>query len=197
MAFLDPGTAGVASSNLYTIFFTQFLGLVQCGSQAGGYGCYTGNITHDLIFNFLLPHVLIIGFILTFAGGGIVKNKGFQILLGVASYVVIIALGWYPFLASTMVWWFIVLLAFAIFNFISGGIFHPTRFEEMYKRGYLKGLSKQDKKKIASLKKQLQQINDRINQEENRREGPRERVAEKLIEQRHSLEMEIVKLERR
>ncbi|MFP4046041.1 MAG: hypothetical protein ACLFS3_03200 [Candidatus Aenigmatarchaeota archaeon] len=100
---------------LYDLIFKQILNVSQC-TGSSGWGCLTGDITHDVIFAFFLPHIVLLTFLIMLRGyppfGG---HKGLGNLFAIGTYVLIIYQGWYgSILAPFLVIWMVLLIIVAL-----------------------------------------------------------------------------------
>lgn len=105
----------MAALQLYDLIFEQILNVSRC-TGGSGWGCLTGDITHDVIFAFFLPHIVLLIFLFMlreyppFDG-----HKGLGNLFAVGAYVLIIYQGWYgAILAPFMVLWMFLIIVMAL-----------------------------------------------------------------------------------
>lgn len=88
-------------------------------------------IQDQLLYLLLIPHVLLILFLLAFSKGVVKRFTGehakFRFLLGITAYIYIIWSGWYgtlfiPFFLG----WFYIALGLAVFLFLISVVWHPA-----------------------------------------------------------------------
>lgn len=86
----------------------------------------------QILYLFLLPHVLLFLFLYSFSFGFVGRfvggHKGMSMLLGAVSYIFIVYEGWYgTFLVPIFTTWFTVALAFALILFTITIVINPAR----------------------------------------------------------------------
>ncbi len=88
-------------------------------------------VQDQLLYLILIPHVLLLLFLLAFSKGIVKRFTGehakFRFLLGITAYIYIIWSGWYgtlfiPFFLS----WFYIALGIAVFLFLISIVWHPA-----------------------------------------------------------------------
>ena len=105
------------SLDLYTLIFRAILKVPECTAGAE-WGCLTGEITHDLIYAFFLPHIVLLIFLVILMQP--VKNihSGLGVLFGLGAYVFIIYEGWYgAILAPLLMWWLVLSIVVGLVYF--------------------------------------------------------------------------------
>lgn len=151
--------------NLYDLIFKMFLGLSKCG-PGGGWGCITGEFTHDFVFSLFLPHIVLATFLfLLFRNLG---HKGLETLLGIGGYIFIVQMGFYPLFASLTLWWMLITIGLGAYFFIVAKIFPPAKSGSLFRGGKAVGkwISKErrrgmsEEKLLAELKQRAKTTND-------------------------------------
>lgn len=151
--------------DLYNLLFKVFLGMPDCG-MGGGWGCITGEFTHDFIFSLFLPHVVLAVFLfIVFRNFG---HAGLETLLGIGGYIFIVQMGWYPLFASLTLFWLLLVIVMGMYFFIVGKIFPPGKSGALFQAGKsvgewikkqrAKGMS--DQELARKLKQQAKVVND-------------------------------------
>ncbi len=108
--------------DLYQLIFRVILGVAEC-SRGSDWGCLTGDPTHDFIYAFLLPHIVLFIFLFIFAQPIHKLHNGLGVLFGVGAYIFIIYEGWYgAILAPLLIWWFVLSIIMGL------GYFFITKF---------------------------------------------------------------------
>ena len=131
------------------------------------------SLTDKLLYLILVPHVVLLLFLWVFGSMVSMKHRGFQMLISISGYLVIVLSGWYgQFLAPLISGFFILWLALGFITFIGFRVIPP-----IYGPG-VKGFGKSVSEKIAEktivkssklkeLKKQLSAIESRIDSTQN------------------------------
>lgn len=119
--------------DLYSLIFKEILKLQHC-SGPGGWGCLTGEFTHDFLFNLFLPHIILVLF-LYIAFKEVGGHRGLGTLLGIGGYIFIIRMEWYPAFASLSLLWLAVAIIFGFYHFIIGKFIPPGKEKEFYNAG--------------------------------------------------------------
>lgn len=156
--------------SLYDFLFKQILGLSRCtGIGKYQFGCVTGEFAHDFIFGLFLPHIIILIFLFLFSNWAHLRQNhaGLSTLLGIAAYVFIIYMGWYPIIAVWSIYWLALGIVFSFFNFLWSRVIHPTKQAQLMDAaknlGGKLGESSAKNKKIRLLRRREQRLQRRIN----------------------------------
>jgi uncharacterized membrane protein len=149
------------SVNLFNLIFTQILKI-----SPSLISHYT-SLQDQVLYLIFIPSIIILFFVWTF-GYWIVgnANKGFRLLISLASYIYIVYSGWYgSFIIPIILAWFpIVLISFFAF-FIMTRIFHPMNVQGASKvmtAAYEKATSRS--KEISTMEKQIEEVDKKIRQ---------------------------------
>jgi len=161
MSIMLAQAMSIGGLNIYDIIFKTILQLPMC-IGGSGWGCITGDISHDFIYGLFIPHVVLILFLFVATRG--LGHKGLETLLGIGVYVFIIYSGFYPFFATLTLMWLVISLFIAGFYFFWGRVIHPTRSKELFKLGFLQAKNKAERRKteqalrsdIEYLRKELE-----------------------------------------
>ena len=148
----------------------------------------------NLIF---IPHVILFLFIMAFAIGIIGRiigksHKGFEILIGIASYVYIIWNGWYGLWIVPLInAWFGVALIMALVVFGISMFWHPAAHEAGLKLLGAGAKTIADKtigksKKIEQLQKDLRSVQESIGKTKAERDAAQDMYTKSTIQ--HQLE---------
>ncbi len=116
--------------DLFNLIFTQILKIDPTLITR-----YT-TLQDQILYLILIPHVIVLLFLYSFAqliSGG---HKGFRNLLGIVGYLFLIIAGWYgKFLVPIFITWFQILLVITAIFFIGSRIIHPARMTEIFQVG--------------------------------------------------------------
>lgn len=118
--------------DLHTLIFKQLLGLQRCMGPEG-WGCITGEFTHDFVFSLFLPHIILAVFL--FLAFKNLKHKGLEALVGIGAYIFILQMGWYPMFASLTLVWLAGAILLGFFYFVVGKFISPGKGKAHYKAG--------------------------------------------------------------
>lgn len=111
-------------ADLYTLIFEGFLKLTEC-TGSGSWGCYNNDFQHDFVFALFIPHVVLaVFFYMAFRGLG---NRGLETLLGIAGYVFMIQMNWYPLFSSLSLLWMSAAVLLAFYMFVLAKFIHPAK----------------------------------------------------------------------
>ncbi len=108
----------------YELVFEMIFRVPEC-PVGEGWGCLTGDLSHDLIFSLFLPHIilLIFLFMITRKLPGDGNHGGLQILFGIGAYVFIVYTGIYGILTYWLVVWMAITLFVGFLSFFTDKIF--------------------------------------------------------------------------
>jgi len=152
------------ATDLINLLFTQILKISP--STLIRYTTFQDQI----LYLFLIPHVLLFLFIYAFSFGIVSRvvgpHKGFSYLLGLVSYIYIVYAGWYGFLVTWFLGWLALALGLALFLFFVSVVFHPSATSAGMKmmgevgKSLAKGKAKEAEKRsieeeIDALKKEI------------------------------------------
>lgn len=153
--------SGSSTVNLFNLIFTQILKISPTLMSK-----YT-TVQDQVLYLIFIPSIIILFFVWTF-GYWIVgnANKGFRLLISLASYIYIVYSGWYgSFIIPIVLAWFpIVLITFFAF-FILTRIFHPMNVSgasKVMKATFDKATSKSNE--IKTTEKKIEEIDKKISQ---------------------------------
>ncbi len=182
----------ISEELLYDLVFRAILKVPECGPD-GGWGCLTGEPTHDLIFAFFLPHIVLFIFLFVIMGAatpGSNGKKGIQVLFSIGVYIFLIYTGYYGLLASWLVIWMALTVFIGLAYFFMAKILpSPDKTAKIGKHvgGYVKKSWDRDKK-LRKIDRDIQEINNLI------RENPGNTRLPKLLAE---LKMERNKIQSR
>lgn len=146
-----PITASIVSFDLYDLVFKTILQLQRCtGPTEGfwsGWGCLTGEFSHDFIISFLLPHIIILIFLFLSVKSLSRHHQGLSTLLSMAIYIFIVYSGWYPLFAKLTLLWLVMSIIFSTYMFVVGKLIPPTKTEQLAKVLDKKKKEKEEKNK--------------------------------------------------
>lgn len=151
-------------------------------------------VQDQLLYLILIPHVLLLLFLLAFSKGIVKRFTGehakFRFLLGITAYIYIIWSGWYgtlfiPFFLT----WFYIALGLAVFLFLISIVWHPAAgpaggklvsgiFETIGEKTIGRG------KEIERLQEEIVHINGEIREAIKRRDRATSEGAKKEIQRR-------------
>jgi hypothetical protein len=186
---------GSGTLNLFNLIFTQILKITP--TLISKYSTLQDQVLY-LIF---IPSIIVLFFVWTF-GYWIVgnANRGFRLLITLASYIYIIYSGWYgSFIIPIILAWFpIVLISFFAF-FIMTRILHPQNVagaSDVMKAAFQKATSKS--KEINTVEKQIELIDKQIRALDSRQNSTsNERAKSELIKRMAELEQKKIEYKER
>lgn len=131
------------------------------------------NLEDQVIYLFLIPHVILFLFLYAFSFGIVTRvtgpHKGFSYLVGIVSYIYIIYAGWYGRLIIFFLGWLYIALGLAAFLFLISIVWHPAATTAGMKlvgevgKQLAKGTAKQHEKRaleeeLDAVKKQIAEL---------------------------------------
>ncbi len=172
------------SVDLYTLVFRVILRVSECSAGAE-WGCLTGDVTHDFIYAFLLPHVVLFIFLFILAMPVRNMHSGLGVLFGVGAYIFIIYEGWYgAILAPLLMWWFVLSIIIGLGYFFINKFLGSQETRGKIGRS-LGGKIKEGMKKEQALEYLQRDIEEYKRKLKNAKSGSTEKVyAEKLAKLR-------------
>ncbi|MBI4017877.1 MAG: hypothetical protein HY366_02950 [Candidatus Aenigmarchaeota archaeon] len=155
MSFHNIGSA--AGFDIADILFKAVLKVPDC-TASSRYGCITGNPSHDLIFAFFVPHVVLLLYLFIISRSMHIFqiNKALGTLFGLASYITIVYTGWYGRLAALLFWWLGLTIFLTLLYFFLTKIFHPSESEARFKIGEAVGEKISEGREKSKRKSDLQ-----------------------------------------
>lgn len=172
----------ITQSFLYELIFKTILQVPQCG-PGGGWGCLTGNFSHDFIYALLLPHIVLLVFLYIVSRTELIfqKHTGLGTLFGLGVYIFIVYSGWYAFLASWLVIWLALTIVLAFGYFFLGKIISPSltkgRFEIGKKVGGYLSKPWDKQRKLNKINEDIAIVNRELDKHKDN-----EKLAQKLAE---------------
>jgi|GEM_PF-2317671 len=155
----------ISEEVIYELFFRAILKVPECPGPDGGWGCLTGNLEHDLIFSFFLPHLVLFIFLIMLSSSvpGLSKDngkKGLRLLLVIGSYIFIVYTGIYGFLAYWLVIWLAVAIVISLLKFfLLRAVGSPSNRKDIAKSfGGIAAKSWSKRKKLNKIDKQINQV---------------------------------------
>ena len=171
------------NADLYDFIFKELLKLSRCtGSLEGfwsGWGCITGEFSHDFIISLLLPHIIILIFIFGTSRGLSSEHRGLGTLLGLAIYIFIVYSGWYAIFAKFTLLWLVLTIFFSFYVFVVGKAFPPSKALQLSNMFAGKKSERALKARIRSIEEELR----------TRHLSPQER--QQLQQQLHALKNQL------
>ncbi|MEM5804510.1 MAG: hypothetical protein QXU82_01535 [Candidatus Aenigmatarchaeota archaeon] len=159
-------------------------------------------LTDKLLYLILIPHIVLLLFLFSFGMWAAKDHKGFQMLISIAGYLVIVLSGWYgSFLAPFISNFFLLWLALAFITFIAVRVIPPIFVGgvasfggEVAKRLTKASVSKE--KQIEALQKEKENVRKMIAKlkAEPQTEAISESIA-KYLELERKIEEKIEELE--
>jgi hypothetical protein len=186
---------GSGTLNLFNLIFTQILKISPTLVSK-----YT-TVQDQVLYLIFIPSIIVLFFVWTF-GYWIVgnSNRGFRLLITLASYIYIVYAGWYgSFIIPIILAWFpIVLISFFAF-FIMTRILHPQNIQgasNVMNAVFEKATNKS--KEINTVEKQIELIDKQIRALDNRQNNTtNERARAELIKRMAELEQKKIEYKER
>ncbi len=172
----------ISEEALYEIFFRTILQVPDCVRDEA-WGCLRGEIGHDLIFSFFLPHVILFIFIYILMDKGLPgvasEHGGIKMLFGLGVYIFVIYAGFYGILAAFLVHWlFFTVVIGMIYFFAAKFLPSPSTAAGIGKKvgGYLKKPMDREKK-LRKINKDIEEVKKLM-----RRNPENEKLAQLMAE---------------
>jgi len=139
-------------------------------------------IQDQLIYLFLIPHVILFLFIISFAAWVTGTHKGMRLLFSIITYVFIVWSGWYgTMIVPLFIFWFYGAIFIALSVFFIGRLFlHPTKANEFGELA--KGIHKKLTEKSEKIKALEDEINDLTAQINSFGHGPHQPQQQQYID---------------